>query len=175
MLEIEEMARIVKRVVSALLAKGWRREGDAMVAPAGSLTVAVGELADEELLAKMERRLVRVAAAAQTCAPAEFAAVYRDTETLVVTLKKGLAREHLLRGNAGENRWEIAIRGGRVFLDVWAPDGKVVVHNEVYVDQYFTEERRGGAVNLQDDVRDHAPGAVAELEELLAALLGQGR
>lgn len=161
-----------KSCLAALVARGWRVEGDSLVAPGGTLRVAVADLCERagELRAKMERRLARVAAAAQTCRPAEFAAAYRDTEMLVSSLKRLEKREHVLRGTTGDNRWEIRIQGGRVFLDVWGPDGRVVVHNEVFTDQYFTEERRGGAVNLQDDVRDHAPGAVEELEALIEAL-----
>ena len=63
--------------------------------------------------------------------------------------------------------WFLRHSGSRVYFEVLAPDGSRITYNEVDADQYFTEERRGGATNFQDDVRQYAPEMIDELESLL--------
>jgi hypothetical protein len=82
-----------------------------------------------------------------------------------------MAEDKSWTGRNGPRTWKIAIRGSRIYLELAGAGERY--QNEVDLDRYFTEERRGGLFSLQEDVQHHAPDAVSELESEIRLRMNQ--
>lgn len=81
--------------VSHLLQVGWTLAEGSLISPGGSIRISKEDVQPSNLvhlLERMQTKLARIVVAAHMCSPAEYAVVYRDTESVVRVLRLELKR-----------------------------------------------------------------------------------